>query len=412
MKNIFKNLIIQKNSIQKDLFIGTLTALLFSSFIYLEHFGFTIKIINTLTALSALTLLLYISKRAILVSGFFIGLLWFYWIGYSFEYQGVGYMTPIITFAFAIIYMLFFGITALTSKVYIRAILLFTLSFFEPFDFNWLQIELLFVDSYIGVQKYQLIFVLTALTLPAYIKNSFKYISILFLVAALNYTHVEHEEMPLKIKLVSTDIKQEDKWLRKNRPATIKMIFKEIDSAIKEKYELIVLPESVFPMFLNKNPNLIESLLIKSKEISIVVGSLLIENSKHYNVTYIFSDGKYEIAKKMVLVPFGEYIPLPKFMQDFINENFFAGASDFIQAKEPTDFTIKGVKFRNAICYEATCQEIYDGDVKFVIAISNNAWFAPSIEPTLQNLLIKYYARKNGVKVYHSTNSKGTGIIY
>ena len=125
----------------------------------------------------------------------------------------------------------------------------------------------------------------------------------------------------------------------------------------------------------------------------------------------IFQNGKYQVAKKMVLVPFGEYIPLPKFAQKFINDTFFSGASDFVTAKKPTDFFIKGEKFRNAICYEATCQEIYEGDVKFAIAISNNAWFAPSIEPTIQNLLLRYYARKNGVTIYHCANYKGTAIV-
>ena len=113
----------------------------------------------------------------------------------------------------------------------------------------------------------------------------------------------------------------------------------------------------------------------------------------------------------MVLVPFGEYIPLPKFIRDFINEKFFAGASDFKTAKKPTDFNIKGIKFRNAVCYEATTDTIYEGDVKYVIATSNNAWFAPSIEPTLQRLLMKYYAKKYLVIIFHSANYKGSGII-
>jgi apolipoprotein N-acyltransferase len=128
-------------------------------------------------------------------------------------------------------------------------------------------------------------------------------------------------------------------------------------------------------------------------------------------VTYLFDNGKIAIAKKLVLVPFGEYIPLPKFAQKFINDTFFSGASDFETADKPTDFTIKGVKFRNAICYEATCAEIYKGDVHYVIATSNNAWFAPSIEPILQRLLMEYYARKNGVTIYHAANYKGSGVI-
>ena len=72
---------------------------------------------------------------------------------------------------------------------------------------------------------------------------------------------------------------------------------------------------------------------------------------------------------------------------------------------------IKGTKFRNAICWEATCPEIYEGDVNYVIAISNNAWFAPSIEPTLQKLLIRYYAQKNSVTIYHATNGSESCVI-
>ena len=320
-------------------------------------------------------------------------------------------MTPIVTVGFGFIYMLFFGVLALTNKVYIRAILLFGLSFFEPFDWNWLQIELIFIESYIGIFKYQLILVLAALTLPHYLKKPFTYAPLILIFFALNFYTPTQEDTKLKIKLVATDIKQDKKWLRENLNPTLKMIFKEIQTAADEGYEVVVLPESVFPLYLNRNKSLIEQLLFLSNKITIIAGSLLKENSQNYNVTYIFQNGKYQVAKKMVLVPFGEYIPLPKFAQKFINDTFFSGASDFVTAKKPTDFFIKGEKFRNAICYEATCQEIYKGDVKFVIAISNNAWFAPSIEPTIQNLLLRYYARKNGVTIYHCANYKGTAIV-
>ncbi|WP_455757784.1 apolipoprotein N-acyltransferase [Sulfurimonas sp.] len=394
-----------------DLACGIFTAILFSSFIYLEYFGFTLKLLNTIFGLGALALFLYSPKRAILIAGFLIGLLWFYWIGYSFEYQGVGFMTPIITVAFGFIYMLFFGVLALTNKVYIRALLLFGLSYFEPFDWNWLQIELIFVESYIGIFKYQLIFVLTALTLPNYIKASYKYAPLLLIILAFNFHMPEQHESKQKIKLVATDIKQEDKWLRKNLKKTVQLIYKEIITATNEGYDVVVLPESVFPLFLNRNQVILNQLLSLSKNIAIVTGSLTHEDSKNYNVTYILQNGNYQVAKKLILVPFGEYIPLPKFARKIINDTFFAGQSDFKTATQPTDFIINGEKFRNAICYEATCQEIYEGDVKFVIAISNNAWFAPSIEPTIQNLLMRYYGRKNGVTIYHSANWSGTGVV-
>jgi len=394
-----------------DLFCGAITALLFSAFIYLEHWGISVKFLNTIFALLALGGFLYISKRAILIAGFFIGPLWFYWVGYSFEYNGIGWVSPIVTLIFGFIYAAFFGVMALTNKVYIRAILLFGLSFFEPMDWNWLQVELVFIESYIGVYKYQLAIVLTALALPKYIQNKYKFTPLLLILLAFNISYPQQKDAPLKIKLVATDIKQDIKWKRSEINPTIFMIFKEINKAIKNNYDIIVFPESVFPLFMNNAPQLISTLKKLSNKIGIVAGSLMQDDGNNYNVTYIFHDGDYEVAKKLILVPFGEYIPLPKFAKKIINDTFFAGASDFKTAKKPTDFIIKGTKFRNAICYEATCKEIYEGDVDFVIATSNNAWFTPSIEPTIQNLLLRYYARKNGVTIYHSANYKGTGII-
>ena len=399
------------NNLIRIFLLGLLTAILFSAFIYFEHYSLTNKLINTLFGFFSIALLLYIPKKSILVAGFFIGLLWFYWIGYSFEYQGVGYMTPIITLAFAVIYLLFFAPLALTNKPYIRAILLFMLSYFEPFDWNWLQIELLFVESYIGIYKYQLFVLLLALALPSLLAKKYKFAPLLLLLFAINYGYKTPREMPLDIKLIQTNIAQEKKWRKENLAQTLSMIYAHIDTAISEKRDIILFPESVFPLFLNKHPHLIDKLLTYSQKITIVAGSLLLENHQHYNVTYMFEKGKYQVAKKLILVPFGEYIPLPKFAREYINKTFFSGASDFITANKPTDFIINGIKFRNAICYEATCQEIYEGDVSYVLASSNNAWFAPSIEPTLQNLLLKYYARKNGVTIYHSANYKGSGVI-
>ena len=400
------------NTLTKHLFLALITSLSFSAFIYFEYFDITNKIINTIFALTSLALFLHIPKRAIFMAGFFIGILWFYWIGYSFEYQGVGYLTPFITLFFGFVYMLFFATLTLSDKVYIRAIILFLLSFVEIVGFNWMQIELIFVDSYICVEKYQFAITLISLSLVSYVNKKIKYLPLLLLLLSLNYNTKQPKLAPLKIKLTQTMIKQEDKWKKENLLPTVEKMYIYIKKAISEKYDVIVSPESVFPLYMNHNYLLLKDLQNLSKQITIVAGSLFSQNNQLFNVTYIFNNGTYKIAKKVVLVPFGEYIPLPKFAQKFINDTFFGGTSDFIGAKEPTDFTIKGIKFRNAICYEATSPEIYKGDLSYVIAISNNGWFTPSIEPTLQKLLMRYYARKNNVVIYHSSNIAGTGIIY
>ena len=125
----------------QTILLGLLTAIFFSTFIYFEEYELTNKLVNTIFGLAAISLFLYIPKKSVLVAGFFIGLFWFYWVGYSFKYQDVGYMESIVTVIFGLFYLLFFAPLAFTKKVYIRALLLLLLSFFEPLGNNWLNKE-------------------------------------------------------------------------------------------------------------------------------------------------------------------------------------------------------------------------------------------------------------------------------
>jgi apolipoprotein N-acyltransferase len=217
---------------------------------------------------------------------------------------------------------------------------------------------------------------------------------------------------PLRIKLISTDISQDLKWQQDQQDSIINTNLEAIMDAIDKHYDLVVLPESAFALYMNQHPQLILNLQQLSNAIPILTGTLHEENGLHYNVSYLFDHGKITVAKKMILVPFGEYIPLPSFLKTWVNREIFGGGLDFVTADKPTDFVIKGVKFRNAICYEATREELYTPDAHYLIAMSNNGWFKPSIEPILQNLLIRFYARKNHSMVFHSANSQGTSVIH
>ncbi len=399
-------------SVLIDIINALIIALLFSAFIYFEQWHISYLTINTLFALIALYAFLIVNRRTVLISGLFIGLLWFYWISYSFEYYHVGWMTPVIIVLFALIYMLFFGVLALTKQIWLRALFLFALTFYEPFDWNWMQIELIFIDSYFGIEKWQFALILAGLSLFAMLKTPLRYASLILFVSALQFSTPQKPLPPLSIKLVSTQTPQALKWEADQRSQSVADNFAAIEQAIEENYDLVLLPESVFPLFLNHHPLIESELKALSYKIAIITGALYAEDGKNYNVSYFFQQGKMQIAKKMILVPFGEYIPLPNFIKSWVNETFFDGASDYINAQQPTDFNVSGVLFRNAVCYEATCEELYAGDPKFMVALSNNAWFNPSIEPTLQRLLMRYYARKHGTVIFHSANMGGSGIVW
>ncbi len=387
-------------------------ALCFSAFIYSFHFGFEFYLMNTLLGLYAFYLLITSPRKTLLIAGFFIGLLWFYWIGFSFRYYGMSWALPLVALGFACIYAFIFWLVSWPSHPLLRAFMLFVLSLFEPFDFNWLQPELLFVNSYIGIEKWQYALVLVSLSLMVHFKDRKGYLFTFLLLPALSFSTPAPHKLPLDIALVQTDLQQSDKWDPLSLPRIIKENLQAIDRAIADNKELVILPESAFPMFLNHDIALMDELRLKSHQISIVTGSLFYENRQNFNATYFFDQGKIQIAKKMILVPFGEYIPLPSFLAKPINRLVFGGASDYLSASEPSDFFIRGTQFRNAICYEATCHELFETQPEYMIATSNNAWFMPSIEPSIQRLLMQFYAKKNNTVIIHAANNAGGGIIY
>lgn len=403
---------LQSKTIFELLTLPLLIAIGFSAFIYWEHFHLTSKALNTFMGLSALYGLLHAPKRTLPIAGFWIGLLWCYWIGYSFQYYGLGWAQKLVALGFGIVYALYYGSLGLTSNPWLRALLLFGLTYVWPMDFNWMQPELIFIESYIGYEKWQFALVLLSLASTSYFIKYRKIIPLFALFFALQPTYPPPPKPDVRIKLVSTDLPQDLKWQESSITDIITENIRQIDIAATQGYDLVVLPESAFVVYMNHYPALEEELLRRSQKIAILTGTLHEEDSLHYNVAYLFNKREITVAKKMILVPFGEYIPLPAILRDWVNRNVFAGGSNFVTADKPTDFVIKGVKFRNAICYEATREELYTPDAKYLIAMSNNGWFKPSIEPTLQNLLIRFYARKNGSMVFHSANGGGSAVVY
>lgn len=388
-------------------------AILFSLFIYSEYFGVSNKLINSIAILYSYYLIFRLDKKELFGSGFIIGLLWFWWMGYSFIYYDLSYLIPIILVAVASAYGLLFYLGGIFNNILYRLIYFIAFSYLEPFGFNWLKLELPLIDSYFGTSKIEFIILLSLSAYLAYSKIIKKRDVAIYTIALIGLYFFHHLNTPilkksdLKINLNNTNIAQEIKWDNRYLPKILQDNLANIEKSIKAKDDIIIFPETSFPLILNRQPKLLDMLLEYSNDISIVLGALYEKDGFIYNSTYLFENNKMQIANKVVLVPFGEAVPLPKLLRDFINDSFYGGAEDYKTAKKPTTFTIKGVKFRNAICYEATTDKIYENlDTSYAIATSNNAWFIPSIQPTLQKLLLRYYSDKYHIYIYSVTNGK------
>lgn len=391
---------------------GFITAILLSSFIYLSHFNIEIKLLNTFLGLFAIYFLLIIPKNSLPITGFLTGILWCYWMAVSLQYYDLIYLTPFVIIGIGLVYAIIFYLFAFYDRLTIRIAMIFAFTFFAPFGFNWMKFELIFIDSYIGTSKIDFALILISFYFIIKLKRH-KILGLIPLLFILDFGKGEFIDNPkANIYMPQMNIEQSLKWQKEYQTTLIEKNFEEISKAIESKKDLVVLPETAFTNVLNKNAELLERLIYLSNEIDILTGALYVENNQIYNASYFFTKGEIQVAKKVVLVPFGEEIPLPKYFVDLINKLFYNGASDYSKASTPTDFVIKGEKFRNAICYEGTTDKIFEnlGDTRYMIMITNNAWFTPSIEPTLQHLLLKYYSKKYGVTIFHVANGSPNRI--
>ncbi|OCL99745.1 apolipoprotein N-acyltransferase [Aliarcobacter thereius] len=408
---------------KRSIINGLVLSILLSSFIYLDYFNISFKLLDTVLALASIFLLLKYSKRDLFFTGFFVGIFWFWWFVNSLQYYDLNYLTPLIILGLGLFYGLSFFLLGIFKNIYLKAILISLFLFYAPFGFDWLKLDLIFINSYFNSSKLSFIFIILGfLILFENRLNNLRFIAILPFILALSFSQsflkdekqnivLDNKEFP-KIYMSQFYINQDLRWQKENFKKINIMVLDEIYKAIDEKYDVIVLPETIFTFVLSDYKSLFEELKILSNDIDIIAGSIYKENKSYYNASYFFSKENVQIAKKVVLVPFGEEIPLPKFMQDFLNNLIYGGANDLSKASQATDFLIKDIKFRNAICYEGTNDKIYEdlNGVKNIIMISNNAWFTPSIEPTLQHLLLKYYSNKYDINIYHIVNGSSNRI--
>ncbi|WP_456432563.1 apolipoprotein N-acyltransferase [Nitratifractor sp.] len=305
----------------------------------------------------------------------------------------------------------------LISSSYPKALALLGMSYVHPFGFDWFKPELILVHTPFGVDKLRFALFLGASFLlgdmilhrraPRHRLGEGVLVLLLF---AATWHPQKVEALPADptgaVELVSTRVPVEAKWDPANLNGQIDGVLGAIDRAIERNASLVILPESVLPLFLNRHPALLDAIKRRSHRIDIVLGALYYDTKKgvNRNSAWFFHDGNATVADKIVLVPFGETNPLPRWAGKWINRIFFDGAPDYVPASRPTDFTIGGRRWRSAVCYEATSERLYADRPERIVAISNDGWFIPSVEPALQRLLLRYYVRKYGVTVYHSVN--------
>ncbi|RUM72508.1 MAG: apolipoprotein N-acyltransferase, partial [Sulfurovum sp.] len=147
-----------------DITRGLILSVCSAMFIYLNYWHFSFPLIDTIFAILTLYFLLLSNQRVWFFFGVFMAILWFYWIGLSLEHYGYGWGLPVGIFLVSLGYGILFYIFAYISNflsdktslpsLLFKALFLLGFSYIHPFGFDWFKPELMFVESYIGIQKW------------------------------------------------------------------------------------------------------------------------------------------------------------------------------------------------------------------------------------------------------------------
>ncbi|WHQ47192.1 MAG: apolipoprotein N-acyltransferase [Candidatus Midichloria sp.] len=185
--------------------------------------------------------------------------------------------------------------------------------------------------------------------------------------------------------------------------------------------DLIIWPESAYPFLINNNRGMFEVLgkVLKSDSALVFGADRYINQFKE---SYLFNsmvsiskDGHLvDYYNKKILVPFGEYMPLKKFLPAL--DKVVSGVSDFSKGDALNLLEVDKVgKIIPLICFEIAFDSLYNRELVknalFVLNITNDLWFSDSIGPYQHFTMSKIRAIEYGLPLVRVANTGISTVI-
>lgn len=254
-------------------------------------------------------------------------------------------------------------------------------------------------------------------------KKSKKYYLIIFLiviwVVGEYLKKIEWSEpigKPVSVSLIQGNITQDKKWDRNMIDKSLKN-YQEL--VLKSNASLIILPETSMPIVFDKIP---ESFTKNIKEhLNRINGHIILGaiETGFYNSAFLIKEDVKQIYRKNHLVPFGEFIPLKKYL-GYIYKNWLNIPFNNLKRGPKYNvplFNIENLDYAINICYEdvfgneIASKEKYISEPNVLINLSNDAWYGESIAAEQHLQISQARAIENKKMMLRSTNTGVTAFI-
>jgi apolipoprotein N-acyltransferase len=204
-------------------------------------------------------------------------------------------------------------------------------------------------------------------------------------VGALRLASASPPGKSVSVALLQPNISQESRLLEERRAANYVAVLDQIRAAAApERPDLIAVPESAFPIYWETGGTLRRDLteIVASCRCALLFNDVEIQaDDRYYNVARLLTpEGMGPPYRKVHLVPFGEYVPLPKIF--FFVRQVSTEIGEFSAAEEPRVLRGDGASpwaIGTGICYEIlypllSWKQVREG-ATLLVTISNDSWY-------------------------------------
>lgn len=219
----------------------------------------------------------------------------------------------------------------------------------------------------------------------------------------------------LSVGIVQPNIPQQLKWDPKFRQPTID-ILSGLTADLWDR-DWIVWPEAAIPDTYSGAQSLLADIdkLALSNQASLFTGVLFDDYQSNQYFNSIVGLGKARgIYHKQHLVPFGEYVPIERWLRGLID--FFDLPTSIITRGTAGQKGLQAGDYQiaSAICYEIVYPALMAELAKAshaIVTISNDGWFGKSIGPRQHFHMARMRALETGRYVVRATNNGVSAII-
>ncbi len=248
----------------------------------------------------------------------------------------------------------------------------------------------------------------------------------IFTIAYGSYRFSEYsvktgEKRSVRVAVIQGNIDQSIKWNPVYQKKTIDIYLRLSRSIYKYGPDLIVWPETAVPFFFQDPNELTERVIGIPMEsgAQLIFGSPAYRREgggvRYYNRAYHITPrglvtGFYD---KVHLVPFGEYVPLKRFLR-FVHR-LVPAAGDFASGREGTPLSLPDLPTGLLICYESIFPELSRHlvmkDAKILVNLTNDAWFGMSSAPYQHLIMCLFRAVENRRPLIRAANTGFSAFI-